>query len=86
MGAAQSAVQSGRALAVYVAGVADTDFSDTRTSPNGTDTPFRTQDPVRMQRSLDLRRAQYDAAGGPDNSTVVLVHVLDGHDGGGGGA
>ncbi len=54
-----------------VAGVQDTDFNDTRTTPNGSDTAFRTQDPVRMQRTLDLRRAAYDAAGGPDNVNGV---------------
>ncbi|MBN8247019.1 MAG: hypothetical protein J0L84_06200, partial [Verrucomicrobia bacterium] len=37
-------------------GTADVDFLDTRTAPNGADTMYRTQDPVRMQRALDNRR------------------------------
>ncbi|MHB8521326.1 MAG: hypothetical protein ACYDH9_11300 [Limisphaerales bacterium] len=44
------------------AGTEGVDFHDTRTSPNGTDTPYRTQDPVRMQHSLDQPRPQYDAS------------------------
>lgn len=36
------------------------DFHDTRTAPDGTDTMYRTQDPVRMQHSLDQPRPRYD--------------------------
>ncbi|MBM3901651.1 MAG: hypothetical protein FJ379_06120 [Verrucomicrobia bacterium] len=37
-------------------GVAGTDYQDTRSGPSGGDTPYRTQDAVQMQRSLDNRR------------------------------
>jgi len=37
-------------------GTPEVDFLDTRTTPNGGDTMYRTQDPVRMQRALDNRR------------------------------
>ncbi len=37
-------------------GVAGTDYQDTRSGPSGDDTPYRTQDAIRMQRSLDNRR------------------------------
>lgn len=37
-------------------GTSEVDYFDTRAAPNGTDTPYRTLDPVRMARSLDLRR------------------------------
>ncbi len=40
------------------------DFHDTRTAPNSTDTKYRTQDPVRMQHSLDQPRPQYDPSSG----------------------
>lgn len=46
------------------AGIQDVDFNDTRTSPSGTDSPWRNFDPVRMQRSLDQVRPKYTAAGG----------------------
>ncbi|MHB1306947.1 MAG: hypothetical protein ACYC23_07690, partial [Limisphaerales bacterium] len=49
------------------AGVAEVDFRDTRTAPNGGDTMYRTDDPVRMQRSRDDVRAKFTAAGGADN-------------------
>ncbi|MCB1128982.1 MAG: hypothetical protein KDM81_20960, partial [Verrucomicrobiae bacterium] len=45
-------------------GIVDIDFSDTRTTPNGTDTPYRLGDPVRMQHSLDIVRKKYADAGG----------------------
>jgi len=38
-------------------GVAGTDYQDTRSGPSGDDSPYRTQDAVRMQRSLDNRRS-----------------------------
>lgn len=41
-------------------GVPDTDFHDTRTAPNGTDTMYRTWDSIRMQHSLDLHRAEFN--------------------------
>jgi len=37
-------------------GLAEVDFFDTRATPNGSDTMYRTVDPVRMQRALDNRR------------------------------
>ncbi len=45
------------------AGIAGVDFHDTRTTPNGANTMYRTMDPVRMQRSLDLARPAFN----PDN-------------------
>lgn len=48
-------------------GVEGTDFHDTRTSPNGTDTKYRPTDPVRMQRSLDIVRAKFAEAGGAES-------------------
>ncbi|HNU52625.1 MAG TPA: hypothetical protein PKJ98_17165 [Verrucomicrobiota bacterium] len=45
-------------------GAATVDFSDTRTSPDGENTKYRPDDPVRMQHSLDRVRAKYEAAGG----------------------
>ena len=47
-------------------GTPEVDFHDTRTTPNGTDTLYRSDDPVRMQHALEVRRAKYTAAGGPD--------------------
>ncbi len=47
-------------------GFAGVDFSDTRTAPNGGDTLYRSDDPVRMQRSRDFVRARYAALGGAD--------------------
>ena len=49
-----------------LAGVPDVDFSDTRTTPDGSDTLYRSDDPIRMQHSLDTVRAKYTAAGGKD--------------------
>jgi hypothetical protein len=46
------------------AGVEGVDFHDTRTTPNGANTMYRTMDPVRMQRTLDLARPAFD----PNNS------------------
>ncbi len=46
------------------AGVQDIDFNDTRTAARSQDAPWRNQDPVRMERTLDLVRAKYAAAGG----------------------
>ncbi len=37
-------------------GTAGTDYQDNRSGPSGNDSPYRTQDAVRMQRSLDNRR------------------------------
>lgn len=45
-------------------GTEGVDFHDTRTAPDGTDTMYRTLDPVRMQHSLDQARPQYDPASG----------------------
>ena len=53
-------------------GTAGIDFNDNRTSPNGGDTKYRPEDPIRMQRTLDLRRPAYAAAGGPDNANGVF--------------
>ncbi len=57
-------------------GVQGTDFNDTRTSANGSDTKYRTQDPVRMQHTLDTPRAKYVAAGGPDNVNGVYDYDI----------
>lgn len=46
------------------AGVPTVDFTDTRTSPNFTDTKYRPEDPIRMAHALDHERAKYTAAGG----------------------
>ena len=46
------------------AGVQDIDFNDTRTAPRSQDAPWRNQDPVRMERTLDVVRSKYSAAGG----------------------
>ncbi len=54
-------------------GVSEVDFTDTRTSPNGTDTMYRTYDPVRMQHSLDVARQRYLDAGG----TAASVYDYD---------
>ena len=40
------------------------DFSDTRTSPNFTDTRYRTGDPIRMQHTFDVARQKYLDVGG----------------------
>jgi len=53
------------------AGVQDVDFNDSRTAPRAQDAPYRTQDVIRMQRSLDVRRSRYVTAGGPDNANGV---------------
>ena len=45
-------------------GVADVDFSETRGSPNGENTQYRFNDPIRMQRSFDAVRGRYADAGG----------------------
>ncbi len=50
----------------YVMGVLDVDYSDTRTSPNWTDTMYRPDDPIRMQHTRDFARAKYTAAGGSE--------------------
>ena len=49
-----------------LAGIPEVDFSDTRTGPNGNDTLYRSEDPIRMQHSLDTARAKYAAAGGKE--------------------
>ena len=46
------------------AGVQGIDFNDTRTAPRSQDAPWRNQDAVRMERTLDLVRSKYAAAGG----------------------
>ncbi len=43
-------------------GTSGVDYSDTRANPNGTDTMYRTWDPVRMQHSIDLQRPVFDNA------------------------
>ena len=43
------------------AGAAGVDFNETRGTPNGRDTMYRTQDPVRMQRTLDPARPEFNA-------------------------
>ncbi len=53
-------------------GTADIDFHETRATPNGNDTVYRTQDPVRMQHTLDVPRVQYVLAGGPGNGNQVF--------------
>jgi len=45
-------------------GVLGTDYYDSRPAPHGTLSMYRTQDHVRMQRSLDIVRAKFAAAGG----------------------
>ena len=45
-------------------GIQGVDFNDTRTAPRSQDAPWRNQDPVRMERTLDPVRAKYSAAGG----------------------
>lgn len=45
-------------------GTAEVDYLDTRAASNNSDTPYRTQDPVRMARSLDLRRPAFDPEAG----------------------
>jgi hypothetical protein len=47
-------------------GVLNVDYFDTRGSPNNNDTKYRTQDPVRMQHTLDIARQKFIAAGGGD--------------------
>ena len=42
-------------------GIEGTDFHDTRTAPAGADTPYRTFDPVRMARTRDQQRPQFNA-------------------------
>jgi hypothetical protein len=41
-------------------GVRGIDFNETRATPNNTDTKYRTQDPIRMQHSIDQRRPKFD--------------------------
>jgi hypothetical protein len=47
-------------------GIAETDFHDTRATPNFQNTRYRPEDPVRMQHSLDFVRAKFTAAGGAE--------------------
>jgi len=49
-------------------GTRDIDFTDTRPSPNFTNTKYRSGDPVRMQHTLDVQRQKYIDAGGAANS------------------
>jgi hypothetical protein len=44
--------------------VADIDYSDTRATPNGTETMYRPDDSIRMAHTRDNVRAKYTAAGG----------------------
>jgi hypothetical protein len=60
----------------YQTGVADTDYHDTRTSPNGTNTRYRPNDPVRMQHTLDIARQKYITAGGP-GANIFDYDVVD---------
>jgi hypothetical protein len=49
-------------------GTRDVDYSDTRPSPNFTNTRYRTGDAVRMQHTLDVQRQKFvDAGGTPEN-------------------
>jgi hypothetical protein len=48
------------------AGIEGIDFHDTRVGGQGANSPYRTQDPVRMAHTLDVARAKYVAAGGSD--------------------
>jgi hypothetical protein len=57
-------------------GLQDIDFNETRTSPRAVDAPWRTQDAVRMNRTLDYERAKITAAGGAANS-VYDYAVID---------
>jgi len=45
-------------------GIQGIDLNDTRTSPRSQDAPWRNQDAVRMERTLDVVRSKYTAAGG----------------------
>ena len=45
-------------------GVQDIDFNDTRTAPRSQEAPWRNQDAVRMERTLDVARSKYVTAGG----------------------
>jgi hypothetical protein len=47
-------------------GVRDTDYSETRETPNFENTVYRTTDPVRMAHSLDRIRQKFTAAGGSE--------------------
>lgn len=57
-------------------GYSGIDFSDTRTTPNGTNTMYRYGDPIRMQRSLDYARAKHTSAGGAD-AGIYDYEVID---------
>lgn len=48
-------------------GFLDIDFTETRGTPNGEDTMYRTDDSIRMQHTRDFLRDKYVALGGPDN-------------------
>jgi hypothetical protein len=50
----------------YRMGLSGVDYADNRASPNGTDTKYRPDDPVRMQHSLDIVRKKFADAGGAD--------------------
>jgi hypothetical protein len=47
-------------------GTPEVDYRETRATPNGTDTMYRPEDPVRMQHTLDHARQKYVSAGGAD--------------------
>jgi hypothetical protein len=45
-------------------GVPEVDYFETRSTPNGENTRYRYNDPIRMQRSFDIVRSRYVDAGG----------------------
>jgi hypothetical protein len=49
------------------------DFHDTRTAPRLADCPYRSQDPVRMEHSLDQQRSKYDPNNGIYSYDVVDI-------------
>jgi hypothetical protein len=54
-------------------GTEGVDFHDTRTAPNAGDTMYRTQDPVRMQHTLDQPRSKYNPDGGTYGYDVIDI-------------
>ncbi|HOW65252.1 MAG TPA: hypothetical protein P5186_28615 [Candidatus Paceibacterota bacterium] len=48
-------------------GVSLVDYNDTRTTPNGANTMYRLNDPVRMQHTYDVPRKKFQDAGGTDS-------------------
>lgn len=47
-------------------GLVGIDFVDNQTLPRAQDAPWRTQDPIRMQRTRDNQRSRFLDAGGPE--------------------